>query len=332
MNRMTPSRRRRRGWMRGLAVLLLLLAADYLLYPHLARPGGPSLNRGQNGLWLRYRWYFGERGEADVRRLAARLRENQIRDAFFHVRHITHDGTLRYHRREAARRLVAILHSEAPQVRAVAWIFAGNARLAASGVGDADLALPAVRRAMVKEARWLVEQCGFDGVQWDYEICPDGDPDFLRLLQETRTALPKGKLLSAAVPLWLPPPFGRWGWSEAYFAQVARRCDQLAVMCYDSGLYLPRAYVWLVRQQVSHVTGAVARGNPACRVLFGLPTYGRGGLSHHAPAENLRMALLGVRAGLADPGTQPAVVAGVALFADYTTQPEEWKLYRSLWL
>jgi hypothetical protein len=185
---------------------------------------------------------------------------------------------------------------------------------------------------MVGEARWLVNECGFDGVQWDYEICQDGDPNFLRLLRETRAALPPGKLLSAAVPMWLPAPFQHWGWSEAYFARVAATCDQIAVMCYDSGIYLPRGYVWLVHQQTVHVTRAVVRGNPRCRVLLGLPTYGEGGLSHHAWAENLRMALKGVREGLADPRAEPSVFAGVALFADYTTQPEEWERYREWWL
>lgn len=331
--------RRKRGFQRprrwaacGAALLLLALALDYLLYPLCSRPGGRSFNRGQNGLWLRYRWYFGERNDQDTRMLALRLRGQQIHYAYFHVRHITRGGTLRYHRLAAARRLVAALHREAPSVKAIAWIYAGNARQESTGIGPLALADPAVRRAMVREARWLVTACGFDGVQWDYEICDNGDPDFLRLLQETHAALPAGKLLSAAVPMWLPAPFQRWGWSEAYFGRVAATCDQLAVMCYESGIYLPRGYVWLVHQQAVHVTQAVARGNPRCRVLLGLPTYGHGGLSHHAWAENIRMALKGVREGLADPSANRSVFAGVALFADYTTQPEEWETYRALWL
>jgi spore germination protein YaaH len=228
--------------------------------------------------------------------------------------------------------LVAALRQDAPSVKVIAWIYAGNDRLASTGIGEVALSNAAVRKAMVSEARWLVEKCGFDGVQWDYEICQDGDPDFLRLLRETRAALPSGKLLSAAVPMWLPPPFQRWGWSEGYFARVAATCDQIAVMCYDSGIFLPRGYVWLVHQQAVNVTLAVARGDPRCRVLLGLPTYGKGGLSHHAWAENLRLALKGVREGLADPRAERSVFAGVALFADYTTQPEEWQTYRRRWL
>jgi hypothetical protein len=323
-------------WLRWLAraigILLLLIVADYALYPTLSRPGGHTFNHGENGLWLRYRWYFGQRSEGVVRAMARRLTEHQIRYAYFHVRHITRDGRLAYHYPEAARRLVAAVHREAPSVKVIAWVFVGNERLARTGVGGVDLADPAVRRVMVGEARWLVRECGFDGVQWDYEICDNADPYLLSLLRETRAALPAGKMLSVAVPMWLPAPFQRWGWSEGYLAQAAAACDQMAVMCYDSGLYLPRAYVWLVRQQAIHVTRAAVRGNPRCRVLLGVPTYARGGASHHAWAENIRMALKGVREGLADARADTTVFAGVAPFADYTTQAEEWQGYEELWL
>jgi hypothetical protein len=329
LSRKDPSRRapRWRRWAAALGLLCLLLAADYSLYPLLSRVGGKSLNRGENGLWLRYWWYFGQRSDAELRAMARRLVEQQIRYAYFHVRHISRNGTLRYRYPVAARRLVAALHRDAPTVQVIAWVYAGN-RHHAPELQEVELANAAVRRRMVAEALWLVTDCGFDGVQWDYEICEDGDPHFLALLRETRAALPPVKLLSAAVPVWLPAPFQRWGWSEDYFSQVAAACDQMAVMCYDTGIYLPRGYVWLVRQQAVHVTRAVARGNARCRVLLGLPTYGKGGLSHHAYTENLRLGLKGVREGLAD----PSVLAGVALFADYTTQPEEWETYRALWL
>ncbi len=310
----------------ALGILLLVLLADYASYPLLAHPVGASQNRGENGLWLRYKWYFG--AETDTASLARKLQSEQVRYAYFHVRDIRRDGTLRYRKPESARRLTLALHRQAPNVKLLAWVYAGNS----SGRGAVDLSRPVVRQAMVAEAVWLVKDCGFDGIQWDYEICPSGDTDFLALLRETRAALPPGALLSAAVPLWLPSPLNRYGWTEGDFRAAARLCDQVAVMCYDSGLYSPRGYVWLVHQQVVHVTSAVASSHSQCRVLFGVPTYAVGGLSHHVPAENIRMALIGVRQGLGDPKAVPHVVAGVAPFADYTTQEQEWNVYRKWWL
>ncbi len=312
--------------------LLSLLLLDYLLYPWAAGVRAPTGNRGENGLWLRYHWYFGRKTDAEIAALAERLPSQQIRYAYFHVRHVTRDGSLRHRYPEPALRLNRLLKARAPGVRRIAWVFAGNLHRA-PGLAEVDLADPRVRRRMVEEARWLVERCGFDGVQWDYEICENGDPHFLSLLEETREILPPGASLSAATALWLPDPVTRrWGWDEAYFRQVAKRCDQLAVMGYDTAMYLPRAYVGLIRRQVVHVTRAVADANASCRVLIGVPTYARGGLSHHAYAENLSLALKGVREGLADRAARPEVFAGTAPFADYTTQPEEWRVFRRLWL
>lgn len=314
----------------GLAALVLLVVADYYGYFRWSGVGGRSSNTGENGLWLRYTWYFGEKSDAEARQLARDLTRRQIRYAYFHVRSITRDGILKFRCPERARRLVEILHGEAPSVEAIAWIYAGNRR----GQGEVELANPEVRSKMVSEAVWLVDECGFDGVQWDYEVCEDGDADFLSLMRETRAALPEGKLLGAAVPVWTPAPFPRvgWGWSEDTFARLAGTCDQIAVMCYDTGQYLPRAYVSLVRQQAVHVTRAVARGDRRCRVLLGVPTYERGGISHHAHAEALRMALKGVREGMSAPGADPSVFAGAALFADYTTDGAEWETWSETWL
>jgi hypothetical protein len=90
--------------------------------------------------------------------------------------------------------------------------------------------------------------------------------------------------------------------------------------------------VWLVRQQAIRVTRAAAKGNPQCSVVLGIPTYEKGGFSHHAYAENIRMALKGVREGLANPNAKVSAFQGVAIFADYTTDKDEWKTYRDLWL
>jgi spore germination protein YaaH len=185
---------------------------------------------------------------------------------------------------------------------------------------------------MAREAHWLTVTCGFDGIQWDYEICSDHDPNFLRLLRQTREAMPPGKLLSAATPLWLPEPFTHWGWSDSYYVQVARQCDQVAVMGYDSGVYLPRVYVLLMARQVERVTQDVGKAGPTCHVLIGVPTYRRGGRSHNSHTENIAFALRGVRQGLTAADTDRKAFAGVAIFADYTTQPDDWRTYRSLWL
>ena len=320
---------RRHWWLTVMCVLLLLLLGDYFLYPMLAPMAGSRLNRGENGLWLSYTWYFGQYTDAQLSALIARVRREQIRYLYFQVRSLRADGMLQFHYPAAAWKLTNTLHQALPEVKVLACI-----NVEAEGEHPpAPIATAAVRHKALDEAVSLVRDGGFNGIQWDYQTCPDGDPHLLALLSGTRTVLPPRAPLSACTALWYPSPLPRViGWSDAYFAQVAANCDQLAVMASDTGMYLPRGYVWRVRQQVVHATRAAAQGNPQCRVIIGVPTYLAGRRSHHAHAENLRIALIGVRQGLADPHALPSAFAGIAPFADDTTTAKDWREYEVDWL
>jgi hypothetical protein len=317
---------RRKRWRRIGGILLavvVLFALDWALYPRLTSVGGVSRDQGRNGIWLRYKWYFGEHGLDQVPALGKQFRDHGVRYAFFHVRFIKRDGTLRFRYPERARRLNAAVRREAPATRSIAWIYAGNG----AGEGNVELGDAKVRAAMVKEAVWLVREGGFAGVQWDYEICPDGDPSFLRLLEETRSALPADAFLGVCSPVAYPWPLIGFGWSERYFGEVAKRCDQIAVMTYDTGMLAPRAYVGLVKSSTERITKAVADANPECGVLVGLPAYEEGFFSHNPYAENLRLGLKGVRESSPDRRS----FEGVAPFADYTMDDVEWELLRRWW-
>ena len=302
------------------------MAIDYFAFP-LGAVGGNSYDNRQNGLWLRYTWYFGQHSAKETAALAKRLDDEHIKFAFFHVRYADSNGQLHYHFKNRAKTLNENLHTSSSRVKSIAWIYVGNQH----GRGGVDLSRPEVRASLVKEANWLVTSCGFDGVQWDYEICNDGDKGLLLLLDESRAALPRRAAICVASPVWLPQPFTRFGWSKSYFADVAKRSDQIAIMAYDTGTYLPRAYCWLVRKQMSDVAPVVVDANPNCEVLIGLPTYGDGTPSHNPHSENLRMGLKAVREGTASSGDGNSV-AGVALFADYTTTSQDWSTYQDLWL
>lgn len=302
--------RKGRRWVAGVCLLAAILSViDYFGYPYGDALGGRSYSRGENGLWLRYTWYFGQHSETEDRELGRRLAWEQIRYAYFHVRSMLSDGRLKFRHPESVG-LNRVLHEADPAICSVAWIYVD---------GSVDLTKEAIRRQMADEASWLVHTCGFDGVQWDYEPCPSGDEGFLKLLEATRGALPTA-FISVAAPTWFPWPFGGQGWQESYFGEVGERCDQVAVMCYDTGFITPRAYSWLVGQQAMRIPRAAGK----CQVLLGLPTYEAGGLSHNPRAENLRIALKAVR--------ESGGVGGVALFADYTTDASEWEWYDRAWL
>ena len=305
---------------------LLFLTLDYWFYPWEMPQSPLSKNYPDNALWVQYTYYFGEKTDTQIQTLAKNMAERDIAQAYFHVRFIQRDGTLHFRYPDKAQHLLATLRKVNPNTKAIAWVYVGNKR----GAGAVDLSKPEIRAKMVTEAKWLCETCGFEGIQWDYEICEDGNKDLLSLLSETRAALPQGKTLGVCTSLWLPIS-GIYGWSDVYIAQVATHVDTLSVMCYDTGFSLPRAYVWLTRQQVVHFTQSAARGNPKARVWIGVPTYEKGFFSHNPHAENITNALRGVREGLNLPQTSSANFGGVALFADHTTDDSKWEIYEKQW-
>ena len=183
---------------------------------------------------------------------------------------------------------------------------------------------------MIEEARWLVEECNFDGIQWDYELFPRNEPNFNTLLDETRAQLGKEVFISIATPMWYPDPL--LGWDRKNFSEASKHCDQIAVMCYDSFYYYPRAYTWLVEQQAINVTRAVKDASSNCSVMLGIPVYDAGTVGHMTHSENIRTALTGVRNGLSNPKAYPEVFDGVSPFAEYTMDEDEWGQYRKWWL
>lgn len=307
------------------AVLLIVTSflIDYSTYEQLNPLHAIESDKCKNGLWLRYYWYVGKYSNQDWKLMLERLQKYRIKYAYFHVLTAKADGSLRYHHLDNARKITNAVHTTAPGTQAIAWVYVGQYD---AGV---DLSRPQVRRTLVKEALWLVEKCGFDGIQWDYEFCFSGDQGLLSLLRETRAALPQRALLSVDTPMWYPGTL--WGWNDTYFKQVARCSDQLVVMCYDSYVILPRLYVWLVAQQVIHITSDVELANPKCHVVLGLPTYEDVTAAHHKHAENLSNALRGVALGLSNLKSRSEVLDGIALFADYTTDNSEWKTYSDYW-
>jgi hypothetical protein len=330
----TPKKKWRKmrifGWL--LIILALLITIDYFTYPLLSPLSGRTGNIGENGIWLRYKWYFGEYTEKNFNNMTEHLRDGQIKYAYCHVRFIKPDGTLQFRYAKTGRKFVTDLRKKMPGVKIYAWIYVGT------GIGRpvVNLADADIMQKTVSEARWLVNNCGFDGIQWDYEVCPSGDPAYPELLRQSRRILPKGTLLGACTPMWYPKPIPRkYCWDTEYFTEIAKYCDQIAVMGYDSAIYLPRAYAGHLSKQVTLITNTVAAANQNCKVMIGVPTYDGGEYgptSHHGHAENLRVAIKGVREGIANKKTKLSAFNGISIFADYTTDEDEWSDYYRYWL
>jgi hypothetical protein len=315
--------------------LVLLVPTSYLIWQpgRTIRDGRHDL--GHNGLWLAHGWmganeWFIKHGKTNqfeqyrstngIHRLAERVRKHRITEVFPHLCPAEMDGNLPAVDDEQTERFLDAMEG----VRVLPWIggpnngsvFAKDDRWRAKFTSS-------IRHLLTRHPRLA-------GVHLNVEPMPSGSKDFLKLLEDIRQNLPEGKLLSVAA---YPPPT-RWQpvedvhWNESYFREVAKRCDQIVVMMYDTAIRLPKFY----QRLMADWTVEVLAWSEGKEILLGLPAYSDVDVDYHHPrVENLQNALRGVHRGLSRKPL-PSHYRGVALYADWEIDESEWQLLREQFL
>ncbi|WP_406219637.1 hypothetical protein [Streptomyces canus] len=336
-----PKQGRRRWIRRGLIALALVLLLPLLTVAVALRlnyagdPADGTRTRGKDAIWLGHAWVDGRKTDADVTALARRLRDTGIRDLYVHAGPLEHDGTLPGSAYPKARWLIGAVHKAAPGIRVQAWL---GDKLATESPDGLRLTEKDTRAAVVRSTRQILD-AGFDGAHFDLEPLHSGDKDYLDLLdalhQVTRA---HGVPLSVAAHQIDPLPalhsvagtltgHPKW-WSQAYFGQVARRVDQIAVMSYDTAMPLESLYGGYVAQQ----TSLALEVTPASTdLLMGLPFFHETKLGHRAAAETVPAAVRGVRLGLSRTDADRANF-GVALYVDFAATEADWTAYEKDWV
>ncbi|MET9147583.1 hypothetical protein [Streptomyces sp. NPDC004042] len=329
-------RRARRTFLALVLVLLLpLLAAEAALrVNYTGDPAEGTRTRGQDAIWLGHAWVDGRKKDADIEALAARLRGTGIRDLYVHAGPLEHDGTLPASAYRDAGRLIPAVHRALPGVRVQAWL--GDV-LATESPDGLRLERAATRAAVVESTR-AVLAAGFEGAHFDLEPLHSGDRDYLGLLDDLRALThARGAVLSVAAHQIDPLPafHSVWGtltghpkwWSQAYFGEVARRVDQIAVMSYDTMQPSQSLYGGYVAQQTSLALEATP---PTTDLLMGLPFFHENRFGHWDHAETVPAAVRGVRLGLSRTDAD-RVRFGVALYVDFAATEADWTAYREGW-
>lgn len=319
-----------------LATLTALIGGG-LAYVYVATNALPEREialRGPNGLWVGHRWVGKVQKQKAYNRLAARLRRHRISDAYVHVGPLQADGTIKPSRFPAAKTLVRQLRKGTSKLRLHAWI----GQVEVHGGGPLDLSKASVRLNIWRTAGRFLE-LGFDGIHYNIEPST-GNPYFIELLAAThRLTKRRGRVLSVAAdelePLpglaWLTRALGTNGayWSEPFYRSVIENVDQVAVMTYDTLLPAAWMYKGFVAWQTAQIR-QLAKGR--AQLLMGVPSYEERRWSFHPNVENVRSALSGVRKGMGILNGDDFVGFGVAIYADWTTDAEEWRTYREIWL
>ncbi len=171
----------------------------------------------------------------------------------------------------------------------------------------------------------LREYPDFAGVHLNIEPLPSGNPDFLKLLDEMREAIPKGKIISIAA---FPPPtfwhpFPDVHWDETYYKEISQRVDQIVPMMYDTAIKFKKPYQYLM----SCWTRDILNWSKNTKVLLGVPAYKDNGVAYHShKVEDLKNAIMGIHAGLVKFNKLPSNYAGIAIYSEWEMDNAEWDL------
>ena len=315
-----------------LVVLAALLAGLYLALAPVGDAAPHPFNHDRNAVWLAHRWLEKDHPPEEVEALVSGLARRGIGYVYPHLIPFDASGRLPAHSREEMRSFLAVTRRVAPQMKVLPWVGGLRVGYKRTIQGTLDLADMGQRQRIVAECRGLVDE-GFDGVHLNVEPVADGNVDFLALLRAIRTAVGPDHVLSlsATRPGPISLPIARnFFWTTEYYERVASVADQVVVMAYDTALPTPILYRRYVSYAAERVTSTLVQSNARARVLIGIPSYDETGIMHRAGVETLENGLLGTVAGLRGVGGG-GTFEGVALYAEWTTGPDEWAVYDRVW-
>ncbi|MEU4710609.1 hypothetical protein AB0G00_29705 [Nocardia salmonicida] len=329
-------------WARGAVIALVVVVGvslpvagvvTALLVHNIGDQADQARTRGKDAVWLGHAWVDGRKSDADIDGLAKLLAGTGVRDLYVHTGPLEHDGSLRDDLAPRARWFVDAVHARLPGIRVQSWL--GD--IVQPEFDGLDVESAASRARVVASARRVLDY-GFDGVHYDLEPIRSGSPGFLALLDATRSVTSAARVrLSVSAPVIDPLPglhslglavadHGKW-WSQDYFAEVARRSDQVAVMSYDTAMPTRALYSGYVAQQ----TELAAEVTPDdVDLLMGAPAFWADDRGHRGAAETVAAAVRGIRLGLTRADVSRANF-GVAMYVDFAATPQDWADYRRDW-
>lgn len=300
-----------------------------------------------DAIWIGTEWTYEERSDDDVKAFANQLKEANIGTIYAWVSWLKDDGTWAGIRagtnqflevQADVQRFVRQFREAYPEAQLFGWV-GFPVELDEDGYRLDDIG---VQQTVADFSAVVVEELGFDGVFLNVEqVWNNNADDFVSLLIKVNSVLEDGTPIAVAIPPdWSPleadipkPPLIRPGteWDKEFKQRVALLTDQMAIMAYNSGLSDPNDYVEWVSYQVSVYAQAIAELDAGASILIGIPTYDNELPGHNTIAENIPTALSGVRRGIEASGEAAVNVQGVAIYAGWTTDADEWEQYLALW-
>ncbi len=312
------------------AAIALVLIVAYLAWSPC--PSSSTVyDQGANGLWVEGRWYTGvdaHTGAAvctdEVDAFLDRLHKNHIRYVYVRAGRIAPSGVLEHEPSP----LFFELQERAPDLLFLPWISGDGERLSLDDAQWRDHFVQAIGR---------LHGCGVRGVHLNIEPIRDGDEDYVALLRLLRRQFDGEFFLSHATRRVSP-----WGnecrltagefWSREFYRATMAQSDQGVLMGYNTTLQTPKLYGAYLRHQTEQLL-AWATDMPQHHVVIGIPAYDKHTYLFNSFAENVPVAVRAVRAALENTdGMVRTSFEGIAVYADWHMDADEWHQIQTHWL
>jgi len=313
---------------RILSALALVLGIPALAYWIWSPGNDQTLSCPNNAIWLGHGWlgadswfqrYHKKQGafreDSAIQDLLKKLSENHIRYVYPHLCPAQFDGNIAEYDDPQIMRFSDAASTAG--IRVLPWV--GGVLNESARISD-----PKWRKQFslsIKEL--LAKHPRLAGIHINIEPLPDGERDFILLLDEVKASVGDKILSVAAYPpptVWQQSPNVHW--SLDYIREVAGICDQFVVMMYDTAIPLRKCYIFLMKQWTDELISTLAQAK--CEVLLGIPAYKDAGVGYHHPdVENMATALQGIRAS-----EKSDQVSGIAIYCEWEMTPEKWLLWQ----
>ena len=310
----------------ALAVILGIPAICYLFW----QPGSdtPLPEYRSNAIWIGHGWLGDDswmqrnqrrkedfRSPEKISALMKKLSENHISIVYPHLCPAQYNGKIAPYDSAQVERFLDL--AEKFHIKVIPWI--GGVLDESARISDPDWRKNFVESA----AELLTKHPRLSGVQINIEPLPSENFDFLRIIDALRPLM-QGKILSVAA--YPPPtrwhPFPNVHWRTPYIDRIARHCDQLAVMMYDTAIPLEKFYTDLMTRWTIILTGTMHL--TGCELILGIPAYEDAGVGYHHPrVENISSALRGISAS-----GRTEKIGGIAIYCEWEMNEAKWEQWR----
>lgn len=295
-----------------------------------------------NALWIGTEWTYEERTPQEIFALTERLKRHKIGVVYAWVSWLQVDLSWRGEQNfPNVQNFVTLFREQYPEAMLYAWISLPNDTAGvAYRIDD-----PLVQDAVAAFSQRAVDEFGFDGVMLNIEQVWNNDQNYLATLRSVRQAIGTDAELAVAVPPdWSPigagipvPPLIVPGtvWEGDYKRSVALIVDQIMVMAYNSGLSVPSDYTIWTAYQVQTFAEAIAElgtGAIGTEIVIGIPTYGAELPGHDPVVENVITAVEGIKLAVERSDDAADFVRGIALYAGWETDDQEWTDFMNSWV